>query len=496
MVDSTGGAVVRQASQDRKSGSPTTVTEFKPGTLPPLLYADLPETPRLRKVIGPGVILLAGAMGAGEFIIWPYMASQVGFTFLWAAILGLGTQYLINMEVARYTLATGETAVTGFTRIWRPWWWLFVLMALLQVGWPGWAAGAATILTFALGFGNVTYIAAGSLILAALLLTLSPVVYQFMEKFGIIKVTLMIGLLITAVATATKLSDWQALAIDGPRNIGTIPEVPGIGFAALFAAVALAGSGGFANLAFSNFLRDKGLGMGAYIPKLVSPVTGVEESIPALGYLFPRNEANMARWRKLWRVVGQEQFITFFAMGVIGIVTMSVLAYSTTYGKDVGQQFDFILAEGQVLQEIVGPWFGTFFWSIGAALLFYTTVANFDCVGRLTADAVKVNVLQGSSFWSESKIYAGVVWGLALVGVTLLLAGFSQPLTLLIVSAVVTGVIMFIYSGLFIVLNYFRLPEGIRMSRPRVAGMVWSVLFFGSFSAVTILDRLGFVTFG
>ena len=30
------------------------------------------------------------------------------------------TQFFINMEVERYTLATGETAITGFQRPWRP----------------------------------------------------------------------------------------------------------------------------------------------------------------------------------------------------------------------------------------------------------------------------------------------------------------------------------------------------------------------------------------
>jgi len=31
------------------------------------------------------------------------------------------TQFFINMEIERYTLATGETALTGFSRYWRHW---------------------------------------------------------------------------------------------------------------------------------------------------------------------------------------------------------------------------------------------------------------------------------------------------------------------------------------------------------------------------------------
>ena len=39
--------------------------------LPPVPIKDLPEAPPLRKVIGPGVILVATALGSGEYVIWP-----------------------------------------------------------------------------------------------------------------------------------------------------------------------------------------------------------------------------------------------------------------------------------------------------------------------------------------------------------------------------------------------------------------------------------------
>ena len=82
-------------------------------------------------MLGPGIILVAVGIGSGEYISHPYITSQVGLTFLWAAAVGLGLQYFINTEVARYTLATGETAVTGFTRLWRGWAPLFVIMTVV-----------------------------------------------------------------------------------------------------------------------------------------------------------------------------------------------------------------------------------------------------------------------------------------------------------------------------------------------------------------------------
>src|SRR5215211_2946831 len=90
-------------------------------------YKDLPDPQPLRKYLGASVILLATALGSGELIIWPYITSQAGVGLLWLAFIGFSAQYFINMEVERYTLATGESAVTGFSRMWIGWGVIFIL---------------------------------------------------------------------------------------------------------------------------------------------------------------------------------------------------------------------------------------------------------------------------------------------------------------------------------------------------------------------------------
>ncbi len=99
--------------------------------LPPATYRDLPVVPPLRKLIGPSVISAGVGLASGEFIIQPYIASLVGLAFLWVALLAVTTQFFINMEVERYTLATGETAITGFSRFWKPWGLVFCVGAIL-----------------------------------------------------------------------------------------------------------------------------------------------------------------------------------------------------------------------------------------------------------------------------------------------------------------------------------------------------------------------------
>ena len=76
------------------------------------------------------------------------------------------------------------------------------------------------------------------------------------------------------------------------------------------------------------------MGMGARIPRIVSPITGEEEAEPSLGYMFETNEENMRRWRSWWRVANQEHFITFFVLGLLSLIALSVLVYATVGVQD------------------------------------------------------------------------------------------------------------------------------------------------------------------
>jgi hypothetical protein len=478
-------------SESTSHAEGTVATEVPSKNLPAVTYRDLPEPVPLRRVAGASVIILATAIGSGEFVLWPYITSQVGLVFMWAAIVGFLVQFFINMEVERYTLATGESAITGFTRMWKPWWWLFIIMALFQNLWPGWATGAATTLTFVFdGRGDVTTITILALIAIGLALTLSPVVYQAIEKFEGVLVTLIMVFVVLAIIVGTSASAWGDL-VTGFSNFGQVPTNDNLGIALLLGALAFAGAGGANNIVQGNYIRDKGMGMGIHIPRIVSPITGREEAIEATGYMFPTTDENMRRWRGWWKVANQEQFITFFLIGVFSLIALSVLTYSTVeVGSIDSEDLAFIEAEGNVLKDRIGDWFGTLFWLTGAVTLFSTNLGIIDYTSRLVADQLKVNALRENRFWSESKIYAAFVWLLILFGSTVLLAGLNLPLVLLVISSSIAGVMMFIYSILLIQLNRGALPGRIKIRGVQLGVMIFSVLFFGVFSVLLVIDQI------
>jgi hypothetical protein len=443
----------------------------------------LPEPPRSTwRIIGPGIIAAGVGLASGEFILFPYIASQVGLVFVWAALVGLATQFFLNMEIERYTLATGETALTGFSRFWKHWGLVFAILTIFANLWPGWATSSATMVTYLWG-GNVTWITIGMLLAIGLILTLAPVVYVVLERAEMLKVAAVLVLLGVGAFAAISADAWA----DVPKIVTGASVPTELGFALLLGALAFAGAGGGQNLVQSNWIRDKGFGMGKYVPRIKSPVTGEPEAAPSTGFIFEPTDEHLGRWRAWWRFANREQLYTFVLITFLTILFTSLLSYSTVYGRDdVANDIGFLQVEGNQLSAAVGGWFGTFFWIVGAFSLFAAALGIVDYTSRMVADVVKTSYAGKAK---ESMLYFFVVWALVLVGCVITLVGFAQPLVLLVISASVGGVMMFIYSILLLVLNRRVLPDQIKIRGGRIAVLAWSVALFGVLSVLTIIEQ-------
>jgi len=453
---------------------------------------DLPEPAPLRKLIGPSVVLVGVGVASGEYILFPYIASKAGLVFLWAAVVGVTIQFFINMEIERYTLATGQTAITGFSRLWKPWGLILVGLALLATSWPGWATSAATIATFAFGGGDPTVIAVAALLAIGITLTSSPVVYQTVERLQFLKIGAILVFIVIALFAAISSTAYSDTS-QAVTSFGAFPSE--VELAILVGALAAAGAGGANNLVQSNWIRDKGFGMGLYAPRIVSPITGEEEAAPSgQCYRFPNDEKNMARWREWWRRANLEQFFSFGVIAALSIIVFSLIAYSTVFGNPAlpeSSGFDFIALEADELDARVGDWFGTLFLAIGAISLFAAALGIVDYVSRLIADVVRVGYAGGSSRWTESRIYFAVVWTMVVFGSAILALGFDQPLVLVTISTVLGGVIMFVYSCLLVVTNRRYLPDELRLRGYRLGMIGFAIVLLGVCSTIVGIDQFG-----
>lgn len=65
------------------------------------------------KMLGPGIVLAAAGVGAGDIIANGTAGASHGMILMWAIILGAFLKYMLNEGMARYQLATNKTFIKG-----------------------------------------------------------------------------------------------------------------------------------------------------------------------------------------------------------------------------------------------------------------------------------------------------------------------------------------------------------------------------------------------
>ena len=103
--------------------------------MPAWQFDDLPAPPpvnfrNIRRMVGPGAILLAASIGGGEWLAGPTAAVQYGTSIMGVVTIAIVLQLILNLEGIRYTLYTGEPIYGGFLRLWAP---VYVFLAFVQL---------------------------------------------------------------------------------------------------------------------------------------------------------------------------------------------------------------------------------------------------------------------------------------------------------------------------------------------------------------------------
>ena len=452
---------------------------------------DLPKALSLKKLIGPSFIILGLGLGSGEVVLWPYLTSKFGMGIIWGAILGLTFQFFMNMEIERYALVRGESVFVGFARKvgWLPLWFLF--STFLPWIWPGIAAASAKLIGSLFGIQETQYLAIGMLILMGAILSLGPVFYKTVERFQ----KLLIGVGVPSVFLLTIFLARQHHWVDLANGLmGKGPDYwllpAGIPIASFLAALAYAGAGGNLNLAQSFYVKAKGYGMGKYAGRITSLLTGKKEEVSLTGAKFECTEENVKTFKEWWKNINIEHFLVFWVTGSVTILLLALLSYVTTYGT--GQDIpgiNFVLLEAAEIGKQLFPFAGTFFLIVAGLTLFGTQLTVFDATSRILSENVILASKDKISSKKLPKIYYGVLWLQIFAGITIFLTGFTEPLQLLILAAVLNAFAMFVHVGLTLWLNKTSLEDELKPKLLRTTAMVLAFLFYGGFSIYTILDR-------
>jgi len=490
-----------------------TVTETPPEArsgLDPWRIDVLPQAPRPKglgwfSAIGPGVIALGVSIGSGEFLLGPAAFVKYGLSLLWVVGVAALLQTLLNVELMRYTMATGEPIFTGFMRT-RPhatfWAWFYAALYFLQMGWPGWAGAAAGAVFFlfmkrlpvASEAGTVYAIGVALFLLCASILTIGRRIERTLEYLNWIMVSVIIGGLGVLAVFFVPLSTWgAAVAGFGGFDVktGSFQLVPaGADFFLLGAFAAYAGGGGVANLTLSNWARDKGYGMSSIVGFIPAAVGGKKVALAHSGSTFKPDAETLERWRGWWRIVRVDQWGVYFTGAILGMM-LPALLYVTFVpaGSDIrGLGIAAALAQAVATQK--GAIFGGVIASLGVWLLFKTQLDILEAMTRgvtdiLWAGSARIRAWRGGDvrviYYSVLAVIT--VWGIIALRMT-------QPIILLALSANMAGIVFIISSLHLLYVNTRLLPVALRPPMWRRLALVALALFYGMFLTLWLWSLL------
>ncbi|MCE4603943.1 MAG: Nramp family divalent metal transporter [Aeropyrum sp.] len=368
---------------------------FKPEAPPPAPLKNL--------IIGPAIITLGLAIGSGELIFWPIMSANIGPVLLWAALISLIFQTIWTLEMARWTVWTGEHWVLQMARIQglasaAILWGLFTFLAW---GFGGWAAAGGRALYVLTGgpgeeaLATVVW-AIFLFFLVWVVALLAGVVREWVEYILTFKMVVIWVMLLVSLAVVTSADVWA----DVLKGI-FIPSWPGdaipeqVSYFTLAAAIAFIGAGGTTNMWYSFWVRDAGYGMGVYIGRIPGYLRGRPTELEIVGYLPEPTEENIARLKAWWSNVRTVFWGIFFLLNFLTAVFFVALVYSGK--KNLGIEtagvsgVEVIKLQADIVEKAFGVGLASsLFLLVAAVLLFGTQLSLTEGVARQIADSAYV----------------------------------------------------------------------------------------------------------
>lgn len=173
------------------------------------------------KLIGPGFVIAATGLGAGDLIAATVSGAKLGTTILWAVVIGALIKLVLNEGLARWQLATQTTLLEGWIAH-LPKWVNYYFLAYLFL-WS-FLVGAALMAACGLAANAIapqlsinTWAAIHSLLALALVMFGRYSAFELAMK-------ILIGLMFLTVLTAVCMMDLSDLSILKPLLIPTLPD--------------------------------------------------------------------------------------------------------------------------------------------------------------------------------------------------------------------------------------------------------------------------------
>ncbi len=382
------------------------------------------------KYIGPGIVVAATGVGAGDLVATLIAGSKFGYTLMWAAVIGCVVKISLAEAAGRWHLATGRTLFDGWRSL-GPW--TTVYFAIYVVVW-GFIYGATAMSSSALPIVALFPDGPG-LKFWAIATGLIGLVFVWFNRYAVFEkvMTVLIGIMFVVVVYVA---------------IRVVPDV-GASFAGLLPV-----------------LPDGSL---LYTLGLIGGVGGTI-TMAAYGYWVNAKGWSNSSWMKVMRLDNRVAYITtglfVVAMLIVGAELLHASQIALTSGDrgliDLGKVLEDRFGAGTAKLFLVG-FFATSFSSLigvwhGVSLMFADFVERFRAPA---AGAAKTEEHEGADVAERRQrslpFRAYLLW-LTFPPMTLL--WLDQPFGLVIAYGVLGAFFMpFLALTLLWLLNSSRTPR-------------------------------------
>jgi len=425
----------------------------EPATREPLkdLYElrpeDVSDPPRslgaILRRIGPGMILAASIVGSGELIATTTLGAQVGYAALWVILGSCLIKPVVQAELGRYTIASGETGLAGFDHIpgprwkvsWVIWAWAFmVVMSLFQVG--AMFGGLSQVMN-----QIVPWVPINAWVLVFLAITLALLLgggYERIERLAMIKVglfTMLTFLCALLLMRMPQYFSWDQLLS------GFEFRMPGAGLATAVAVFGITGVGATEMFMYPYWCVEKGYARSA----------GRRDGSP--------------EWRQRalgWIHVMHVDIFASMVIYTVATIAFYLLGAGVLHGMGlVPAAKDMIPVLSNIYIQTLGPWSLWLFYIGAIATLYGTIFAATAAHSRVYADMCRLmGFFRADDYKTRVRYRSGFVWFLTCFP-ALLFFIFQSPVKMVVAGGVAQALMLPIIAVGALYLRYRRLPKNV-----------------------------------
>jgi hypothetical protein len=323
-------------------------------------------------------------------------------------------------------------------------------------------------------------------------------VYNMLALVMTTKVLLTLSFLLFCCVFLVSFSTWVEIwggLFDPTRLPRDAAGQTQIDWGLVAALVGYSGTGALGNVLVSNFVREKGWGMGAKVGAIPSAFGGHNITLSHVGTMARPDATGVARFREWMRYIRADQYIVWVSASLLAMMLTTMLGreYLRAEALQGSEQWKWAVALAQDFGAVRGPVFYVLTIAAGMVIFLPGQFFAIDVAARRWTDAVwsgnawarrldtsKVKYV----YYSFAALYVG--FGLAAF---LVFPGMSAS-SMLVISGNAANLSLALSMIHTLYVNHRFLPRPMRPSRRKTVAVVLAACFFLAMFGLVVEQKI------